>query len=105
MIDDLIRFIGNYELKSRLLTNQDFTTSWNNWITIPEKGYLDIGIEPYNINEIKAVDILFVKEIRVGTKVKPILKYLKNDLEESILRLNLSYDFLEDNIIRIYLPT
>jgi hypothetical protein len=104
MIDDLIRFIGDYELKSRLLTSQDFITPWNNWITIPEKGYLDIGIEPYSINEIKAIDIIFVKEIRVGRLVKPILKNLKIDLEEFILRLNLKYDLLENNIIRVYLP-
>jgi len=103
-IRKVIKFISEYQLKSRLkLYSNHEPTNWNDWLTEPSKEYFDFGSEPVKFNEVEYVEINCLVNKKTGRLVPNQLLDKGNVIEEHLINNAILFSELENGIFRIKL--
>jgi hypothetical protein len=104
MVEELIKYLNHLGLKVRIIKKNSLEmSSWNDWITTPEKGYIDIGDIPIRFTEISYIEIDCVKKVYIGKRIPPKEVSIRSEIELFLLKNDISYNAYNDNYIRVYM--
>lgn len=94
----LAQFIVDNKLKCQIVLS-DKQTGWLDWISVPEKGYLDYGGEPVSFSNIKSIILSPTVKVNIGRLLPPKLNNYKNEIQELLNSIGLPFDVLDNNFI------